>query len=244
MIKLCFATVLFLAIFATNVFALDGEELKKAESILVKAEKVRAPDQGVSYVDLRSESSKTKVIYDLEVLMGTNKRAFIDFKDPPIERGRRMLVIGQQYFAKFRHSKSAIPISRREAVGNSTFALADIFQLNLDDYSIESMKSAKDGLLHLTLKARSTSVPYAQVEYYVDQKEHFPIRAEFYGISGKHLKSLFVEEKKKFNGTLRASKVRMDDVVQVDKKSWWITKKIIEKTVPQKVFTKDYLVRD
>jgi hypothetical protein len=243
--------ILFIAIVTflpqIAVAKLEGKKLAKAEKILTDAEKFRAPEQGISYVTLISENKRKTITYQLEVFLGPEKRALVEFKEPVIERGRRMLMQGSQYFAKFRHSKSAVPISRREAVGNSTFALADIFRLELEDYDVMSMKSVTEGdakLIKLELKAKNRDVPYDKVLYYVKTEDKLPLKAEFFGISGRHLKSLFIEEKKTYNGVIRASKVRMDDIVQTDRKSWWITKEIEEKKIPQKIFTKDYLVRD
>ena len=168
--------------------------------------------------------------------------------EPPIEKGRRLLMKEGQYFAKFHHSKSAVPISRREALGNSTFALADIFRLELADYDIIGMKEGmsfkKIALVELNLKAKSKEVPYDKVLYYVDKDKSFPVLAKFFGVSGKHLKSLYVEKRKKYNGVVRAAVVRMDDEVLEGRKSWWRTKKIDAIKIPKKVFTKDYLVRD
>lgn len=210
------STVITIILFSGTVWAkISKKDLSDAKKMLQKAEQIRAPDEGKSYVTLTSQNAKKVIDYQLEVLIGDRKTALVEFMEPPIEKGRRLLMKEGQYFAKFRHSKSAVPISRREALGNSTFALADIFRLELTDYDITKMnRQISEGekkLIELDLKAKNKNVPYDRVLYYMDAKDQFPAKAKFFGVSGKHLKTLYVEGRKKYNGTLRASIVRMDD---------------------------------
>ena len=218
-----------------------------SDKILAEAEAIRAPDQGKSKVALRSVQGDSDITYQLDVLMGTRKRAFLDFKGPLVEKGRKMLLLDGGYWSRFPNSKKVIPISRREAIGNSTFALADIFRLDRTEYDSKIEGEEKiDGkpVTRLALKAKNASVPYAAVKYFVEKQGSFPIKAQFFGPSGKHLKSLYVEERKQLGKRVRASIVRMDDEVTAGRKSWWKTENLTEEEIPEEVFTTEFLLRE
>lgn len=217
----------------------------QAEAILRDAEAIRSLDRAEVLVDLRTISGKLDTTYDMKILRSTERRAVIDFVGPAEERGRKMLARGQSYWSTFPDSKRVVAISRREMIGNSAFALADIFQLDAEnDYNTEIVGDEKDGetqLLKLELKGKHDEAPYARIEYWVEAKGNFPLRAKFYSSSGKHLKTMFVETRKEIAGRIRPEVSKMVDEVTKGRISWWKTRSMTPANVPDQIFSKEFL---
>jgi hypothetical protein len=165
---------------------------------------------------------------------------------PEKERGRKLLLQGKNYWTKFRNTKKVIPIGRREAIGNSSFAIADVFQIDTEEYDPtvvgEEVEQTKR-ILKVHMDARNKDAPYASIDYYVTAEDHFPVKALFFGVSGKHLKTLTVETSKEMGGMLRVETMRMSDAVLTDRYSIWHTKTLTIKEIPDQVFSKDYMMR-
>lgn len=218
---------------------------QQAMKILRIAEEIRSPEKCEASVDLKTVQDGKDTVYDMRILRSTDHRAHVEFLAPAEERGRRMLARQHSYWSTFPDSKRVVAISRKEMIGNSVFAVADIFQIDPeDDYDPEIVaEEVENGvkLLKLNLKGKHPDVPYDRIEYWVEEKDSFPVKAKFYGVSGKHLKSLTIEERTQLAGRLRAGVTKMVDEVVKGHVSWWKTKTMKEMTVPDNVFTKEYL---
>lgn len=241
-----FATILVLALLpAMPAQAAEKWTKEQAKEILKTAEAIRSLEKAEVSVDLRTVQDKQETTYDLKILRSTEQRAYIDFLAPKEERGRKMLAKGMSYWSTFPDSKRVVAISRREMIGNSAFALADIFQMDADrDYDPEitgEEELDKIKVLKLDMKGKHEEAPYARIEYWVESSGYFPVRAKFYGVSGKHLKTMTVESRKDIAGRQRPEVSKMVDEVTKGHVSWWKTKAMVAAEPPDTVFTKDFL---
>jgi outer membrane lipoprotein-sorting protein len=219
---------------------------EEAAKVLKLAEEIRCLDKAEVRVDLKTVDAGRETVYDMRILRSTEDRAYVEFLAPADERGRKMLAKGKNYWSTFPDSKRVTAISRREMIGNSVFALADLFQLNAEtDYDATIVASEKDAagveLLKLDLKGKHDEVPYNRIEYWVEAKDYFPVKAKFFGVSGKHLKSLDVETRATIAGRVRPEMSKMIDEVVTGRASWWKTKSMVVADPPDSVFTKEYL---
>jgi outer membrane lipoprotein-sorting protein len=218
---------------------------EQAIEILKIAEDIRSPDKAVINADLKTISNKKESLYDMRILRSTDQRAYLEFLGPPEEIGRRMLAKGRRYWSTFPDSKRIVAISKKEMIGNSVFALADMFQIDADtdyDPTIEDLETI-DGkeVLRLELKAKHDDAPYDHITYWVENGSSFPLKAKFYGVSGKHLKTLTVESVGILAGRKRPDITKMKDETVEGHISWWKTKKMLREEIPDNVFTKDFL---
>ena len=243
-------TVLVGLFLATSAF---GERKKtvpqKVEddvnTILATAEEIRSPKQAEIFVNLVTTQAKQKTSYEMKILRSTERRAHIDFLGPKEERGRRMLAQGNRYWSTFPSSRRVVAISRKEMIGNSAFALADIFQMDAEkDYNakiVERTTIAKKAVLKLQLDAKHEDSPYFKIFYWVEVDGYYPVQAEFYGFSGNLLKTMTVGPRKKLAGRERPESLIMKDEVIVGRRSVWNTQKMRQYQFPDHVFTKEYL---
>jgi len=231
---------------SNEVVGLKEFSKKQAVEILEEAEKIRSLNTAEVNVDLKTIAGSKETTYLLEILRTTERRALITFVAPKEEVGRKMLAKGRKYWSTFPDSKRVHLISKKEMIGNSAFAIADIFQIDPhEDYDptvVERIqqKDAKP-LLKLFMKQKNTDAPYDAIEYWVEEEGFFPVKAKFYGVSGKHLKTMTVESRKEIAGRDRPFVTRMVDEVTKGNISWWKTLKMVSKVIPDQVFSKQYM---
>ena len=231
---------------AAKPAALESKEEARALQILGEAEAIRSLDQAELAVDLTTDDNGKSNSYDMKILRSTDRRAFIEFLGPKEEKGRRMLAKGQNYWSTFPDSKRVVAISRREMIGNSAFALADIFQIDTkSEYNLVSIKEiprkGKPTIISIKLKSKSSDAPYDAITYYLEKEGSFPTKAKFYGASGKLLKTMTIMSRAQIAGRLRPKVTRMVDESAKGKMSFWKTKEMKKAELPDSIFTKDYL---
>ena len=243
-------SVLFLAFIITTtvsstVFGEKQSPDQGAYNIIKKAEKIRTPHNTKSMVKLFTVNGDQKVSYELEVLKGENRKAFVNFLKPAEEKGRKMLSIGRKYWSTFPDSKFVLEISRREAIGNSAFAMADIFQIDVDtEYSVKLIGKEKLGKIEcykLELNQKIDDAAYFKIEYWASVKDTFPIQAKFYGQSGKHLKTMKLKKRMKLAGKIRPAIIQMKDEIKKNTYSIWTNRSMKSESFPANIFTKEYL---
>lgn len=227
-----------------------------AKEIMLRAEEIRAPQKSEGRVRLDTTSRRQSSSYTMKVLASTSRRSYSEFLAPAEERGRRMLALGRNYFSTLPDSKRVVPISRRELIGNSAFAIADLFQIDTErEYEPvivgeeiiaikpDPTKPTTDRIktLKIDLKAVTDDAPYARIVYHVEPETSFPVMAKFYGVSGKQLKTLTVVSRAHLAGMIRPNRLRMDDNITKGKFSTWTTLSLQKKTIPDRIFTREYL---
>ena len=218
---------------------------ENALEVMRTAEKIRCLDQAEIDVTLTNQEGAKKTSYELNILRSSGKRAFVSFQAPEEEVGRKMLAVGSNYWSKFPDSRRVVAISRREMIGNSAFAIADLFQLDaerdFDPVIVGKEVCDKVSCLRLLLTAKSDDAPYAKVNYWVEEVGYFPIKAEFFGESAKKLKTMSIEARQQLAGMIRPELVRMVDDVTEGHTSMWKTRKMEGRNIPDQVFNKEYL---
>jgi Outer membrane lipoprotein-sorting protein len=235
------------ALGGVSIIAMAADNFTKDEArkVLKTAEEIRSFERAESGALLTTEYAGKSSFYDMRTLRAPGRKAYIEFLAPAEEKGRRMLAIKNNYWSTFPDSKKVVAISRREMIGNSAFAIGDLFQMDADeDYDptiVERLKVDNVPCLRLDLKAKHDEVQYARIDYIVEEKGYFPVTAKFFGVSGKHLKTMVIMERGQIGGRLRPKIVKMVDEVTKGKESSWLTKSMVERSVPDSVFTKEYL---
>ena len=217
----------------------------EAVKILKIAEDIRSPDKAVIMSELKTLGDQRDTIYDMRIMRSTEQRAYLEFLAPPEEVGRRMLAKGRRYWSTFPDSKRVVAISKKEMIGNSVFALADMFQIDANtDYDplIQAVETI-DGrpALRLELTGKHEDAPYARITYWVEKDSFFPIQAMFYGVSGKHLKTLHVESRAVLAGKMRPAVTKMTDEIVKGHISFWKTKSMLSENVSDDVFSKEFI---
>jgi hypothetical protein len=242
----------FSLLVSQSVAAANSKEPSNVDynQVVMDAERIRSVEPAEVKVRLETEAQVAGkpqfTNYEMTVQRGKGKKAYVRFTAPSEELGRQMLVIGDQYWARFPDSQKVHKISRKEMIGNSVFQLVDLFQMDVRlDYSAKLIGQENlDGVdcYNIELTAKTDDAAYARVEYLIAKKDHFPMRAKFFSASNKHLRTLATTGRKNFSGVERPEGFVMTDEVTKGRFSRWNTISIKEKSISDSVFSKDYLL--
>jgi len=147
-------------------------------------------------------------------------QGLVRYTAPAKERGTAYLRSGENTWLFLPSAEKVVRVGAKQNFGGGDFSNADIFRLSLvKDYvptlvgeeTVEGQASWK-----LELKAKDRSVAYDRVVYWVRTDDTFyPVKADYYPLSGKNLKSLVLSQVKRLGGrnrpTLLAMESRVDE---------------------------------
>jgi outer membrane lipoprotein-sorting protein len=166
------------------------------------------------------------------------------FLDPPSEKGRATLRLGDNMWLYIPNVGKPIRITSLQSVVGGVFNNSDILNL---DYSVEYdvQKAAEEGKAYtLELKAKSGAVAYDRLKMRVDRASLTPTEIECYAASGLLIKTLRFKDMKDFGGGLkRPATMETDSPLHKGYKSVMLYGSIKARTFPDEVFTLEYLPR-
>jgi len=228
-----------LSLVAGLAHALDGE------AILRQVDRKLNPESYEMYrklVNIEPDGRKKGFVL-FTVKKGRNKMVAL-FLDPPSEKGRATLRLGDNMWLYIPNVGKPIRITSLQSVIGGVFNNADI--LNLDysvEYNVE--KAAEEGKTYLLeLKAKSGAVAYDRLKMRVDRASLTPTEIECYAASGLLIKTLRFKDMKDFGGGLkRPATMETDSPLHKDYKSVMLYGSIKARKLADEVFTLDYLPR-
>jgi outer membrane lipoprotein-sorting protein len=231
--------VAMLAFAASPVFALDGNEL------LRKVDRNLNPESYEMYRKLINiEPDGRKKEFVLFSVKKGRENILALFLDPPSEKGRSTLRLGDNMWLYVPEVGKPIRITSLQSVVGGVFNNADIMNL---DYSVEyrAEKATEEGAGYLLdLKAVSGAVAYDRLKMWVDKKVLVPTKIEAYAASGLLIKTLRFTDIKDFgNGIRRPATMETDSPLYKGYKSVMLYANIKPRNLPDEVFTLNYLPR-
>jgi hypothetical protein len=137
-----------------------------------------------------------------------------------------------------------IRITSLQSVIGGVFNNADLLQLDFsEEYSVAAVEEKPESY-SLDLKAKTGAVAYDRLKMQVDRKLLLPLTIEAYAASGLLIKTLRYSEIKDFgDGIRRPSVLETDSPLFKGYKSLMVWAKLRKRTLPDEVFTLDYLSR-
>ncbi|MEJ2362983.1 MAG: outer membrane lipoprotein-sorting protein, partial [Gammaproteobacteria bacterium] len=169
------------------------------EAILKKVDRNLQPESYEMYRKLiniePNGARKEFVLYTVK--KGKDKMVAL-FLDPPSEKGRSTLRVGDNMWLYIPNVGKPLRITSLQSVVGGVFNNSDILRLDYhEEYHVTSMDSSgKEYLLHL--KANSNSVAYDSLKMWVDKQHLLPVKIECYAASAMLLKTLHFSNIKDF----------------------------------------------
>lgn len=231
--------VLLCALLAGAAFAIDGTQL------LQKVDRNLEPEAYEMYrklINIEPDGSRKEfVLYSVK--KGKDKLLAL-FLDPPSERDRATLRLGENMWLYIPNVGKPVRIASLQSVIGGIFNNADILRLDYaSEYDVDSMTEDKDTYL-LSLKAKSNNVAYDRLKMTVDKKTVLPTTIECYAASGMLIKTLTYKDVKDFGkGIKRPATLETDSPLHKGYKSVMIYGQIRARSMPDEVFTLEYLPR-
>ncbi len=217
-----------------------------ADEIVQKVDEVRNPEldyqtdvKVVSYKPNRPEHASRYDVY----IKGKDK-TIVKTTEPENDRGQALLMRENDFWAFFPDVSKPIRISLQQRL-NGDVANGDVARTNFSgDYSAKILSqekiSGKDFYI-LELNSLRDSTTYGKIKLWVMADNFWPVKAEYFAISGRFLKTCSFENYKTMAGKLRPSKLVLKDAIVKGQYSTIEYNEIKLVEIPEKNFTKEYM---
>lgn len=224
---------------ASNAYSLDGTEL------LRQVDRRLQPESYEMYrklINIEPDGSRKEFV--LYTVKKQQDKMVALFLDPPSEKGRASLRLGENMWLYIPNVGKPIRITSLQSVIGGVFNNSDILRLDYStEYNVDSTEEKGNSYI-LNLKAKNNTVAYDRLKMQVDKKALVPTLIEAYAASGLLIKTLHYDKIKDFgNGIVRPSQLITDSPLYKNYKSVMLFSNIKTKNLPDEVFTLNYLPR-
>jgi outer membrane lipoprotein-sorting protein len=191
-----------------------------AGTILTRAGKAVVGDEATYTLRMTvSRPGKSERTVEMKGWKKGNERGRARYTSPPKERGTGYLRSGDNTWMFLPAAQKVVRVGEKQNFGGSDFSNADIFRLALiDDYdpTLAGEEAAEgEPCYKLELKAKDRTVAYDRVVYWVrTDGTYFPVRAEYYTLSGKKLKWLTFTDVKTLGKRVRPTRLIMENALE------------------------------
>ena len=217
-----------------------------AEEIVRKADQRRLPTGSVAFKatvkDYEEESLARETSYQVRV--NSADSSLVETVYPERQRGRKLLMEKDNLWLYTPDVRRAARVSMQQRLSGEV-ANGDLARTNFSgDYSaklIGKKKIGGDDVYHLDLRARRDNVTYSRIEYWVRVSDLLPVKAVFFAVSGKPLKTGVYLEPKTILGKRCITKVMFSDAVDKKRKSVLTYSSIQRERFPAGMFSKESL---
>jgi outer membrane lipoprotein-sorting protein len=217
-----------------------------AEEILEKADEVRNPQLDFKvFVNITSiKPGRDPRIAKYEVFIKGRNKTLIKTLYPNVDRGTSTLMIDYDLWVFLRTISKPLRISLQQRLIGEV-ATGDITRANFSgDYNpkilrIEDINEKEYYVLELS--AKDERVTYHRVVLWVQKNNFHPVKAEFYAVSGRILKTCSYEDYRLVLDRLRPTRLVLDDPLVEGQKSILEYQNMTVTDLPNKYFTKSYL---
>jgi outer membrane lipoprotein-sorting protein len=227
-------------------YNLSAQNELTADEILLKADEVRNPqlDFTTSAKVTSFKPNQEPAIATYEVMIKGRNRTVIKTISPPVDKGRVLLMLDKDLWAFLPEVSKPLRISFQERLLGEV-ANGDIARVNFTgDYTPEIIREEEiEGKNYyvLGLAAKSDDITYSRAILWVEKETFYPLKAEFYAVSGLILKTCSYESYKELSGRLRPTQLVMSDPIRKGQKSIIEYDNMQVGELPEKYFTKDYM---
>lgn len=179
-----------------------------------------------------------------EVMIKGRENAIVKTLEPQTERGRTLLMRGSDFWAFFPEVAKPIRISLQEKLTGDV-SNGDIARTNFSvDYAATLLRhetiDAKEYYV-LELNSKNDTSTYGKVILWAQTGNFWPLKAEFYALSGRFLKSCSYENYKIIADRERPSRLVLRDAVMQGQYSTLEYGGLTVQEIPEKYFSKEYL---
>lgn len=217
------------------------------EALLQKIDNARAPENFESIIVMINHYPDGREIqYRMKSISKKDKGTYLEFLSPAREKGRKFLVVGDNLWMYVPGVSRIIRLSVKDNFMGSNFTNNDLMKSRFEgDYSPVSIDSTSiKNKYILSLKAKSSSVPYSKIEITVQKNEYTPKLILYYTLSGKLLRRMELNSIKDFDGYKIPTYMKMENLLTKNNYTIVRLESFIErKNIHNRIFNPDNLKR-
>ncbi len=234
MMKTVIAGLLFILVVFAEAF---GAENSAAE-ILAKADEVRNPAQSY-FLKVRVDSSDNpREPHLLLVAIQGSTKTLIETIDPVRDRGRNMLMLGEDMWAYIPNLKRAVRVAlNQKLIGEA--ANGDISRTRWSGDYDGTVEEENDSEWQLMLVANKKGLTYDRIRVWIEKESYHPLRAEYLTLGGKKLKNVTYRDYRLLEGKMRPGEIVIEDAVRPSERSVIKIEGMKVRTFPAAFFNKN-----
>jgi outer membrane lipoprotein-sorting protein len=220
----------------------------EARNIVERADRVRFPAGGFE-VDVAIQSVSAGQPGEprrYRVLSKGNENTIIQVLEPAADRGQALLMRGRDLWIYLPSVSQPVRLSLSQRLTGQV-ANGDLARANfVGDYTPRLLRTEQidgENVHVLELTAIDRSVTYARVLYWVKQANAHPVKAEFYSLSDRLLKTCRYESYRPLGGVVRPTRLVMQDALKQGEESVLDYSELRARDLPDRLFTKEGLRR-
>lgn len=216
-----------------------------ADDIVRKADERRMPAAPLAFTAQVKEMQGANVTGETkyQVLSRGREAGIVETVFPERQQGRKILMEGDNLWLYTRDTKRPARVSMQQKLSGE-IANGDLARTDFHgDYDAELVGKEKiDGgkeSYRLRLKAKREGVTYSRIDYWVNTKDFFPVKAVFYAVSGKALKQGVYLEPKTVMGQKVITKLKVTDIMDPNRSSMLTYMNHRKQRLPASLFNKE-----
>lgn len=189
---------------------------------------------------------KTPEVREYKVLSRGNAHTIVLTEEPASERGQALLMRERDLWIFMPSVSQPVRLSLSQRLTGQV-ANGDLARANFaGDYhaTLAGSETLDDrDCWILDLAAADRGVTYSRVRYWVEKGSARPVKAEFYAVSGRLLKTAHYEEFRELAGRERPTRLVLRDALKDDEYSVLEYDSMEIRELPEHMFTQQYLRR-
>ena len=235
----------FILLSALMLFATPVAAQPTPQQVLDSVDEVRAPGKNFVFNVTAQQTGKSNATeFFLETMVRESTKSLVLYREPEKWNGRAMLLDGLDAFIYTPGTSRALRISPAQQMA-SGITHADVARVVFSiDYSADAVENilSSEGqpLYKLDLTAISNKNTYRNITLYCSHN-YEPVKAEFFGISGKLLRTAYYENYQMVLGKMRPMGIRLISSVSSEENALLIYTNMQEKTTPAHYYQPSYL---
>lgn len=202
--------------FSLGIFEVAMAQDLTADQIIERYDAIMGPPKFESEAKMTANREDgTSRTYEMRFIKSEDDKFRIWFKKPSAVAGQEMLRVGDNAWLYMPNLKRATRIANRDSFQGGDFNNADVMRVNYKVDYTPALKPSEDPTLYkVELKAKNANTSYDQILLWVRKSDTMPAKAEFYGTSGKLLRSAEFSDYKEFGkGYKRPARVLMKNEI-------------------------------
>ena len=217
-----------------------------AQKILEYCDDIRTPqtDYSVRATVTSQTPGKEDKIAIYEILMKGQDKTIIKTLAPEADKGTSLLMLRYDLWVFMQTISKPLRISLQQRLFGEA-ANGDIARANFSgDYTPELMDivTIKEKLFYLLeLTAINENVTYHRVRLWIMKDTYYPLKGEFYAVSGKLLKTCQYTNYKMILDKMRPSRLVLDNPLIAGQRTVIDYDNMSLDDFPEKMFTQDYM---
>jgi len=217
------------------------------QAILEEVDAIRAPGEnfGFSLQVTHTRPDKDDLEYGFDVRVKDRTKSLVKYTAPRTAEGKLLLMREENMWIYIPGTRRAIRISPQQQllgqVSNADVArVVYSIDYRAEDRAEESWEGT--GVHRVTLKARGNS-PYERIELFAAKNDCRPLKAAFYALSGRLIKTIFYHDYREVAGRLRPMRLEVADAIKEGERTVMDYSDLGERETPDSWFQKNYLPR-